>query len=170
MKNIKKHLILSFICFFSFITPSQASDVTKAGASNVKPIESIDINKYLQCEKTTQDLEIQNLKKELSDKDKIISVQKKRIKTLSEANSEMQTNKYRYNVKVDRKNQENISEQYNISKKDNFEELKTSQPGNSLITNQKTTMEDLYHQLTEVLKEEIEKGYVSIKFYNGNVK
>lgn len=162
MKNIKKHLILSFIFFFSFITPSQASDV--------KPIESSDINKSLQCEKTTQDLEIQNLKKELSDKEKIISVQKKRIKTLIEANSEMQTNKYSYNVKVDQKNLENFREQYNISNKDNSEELKTNQSGNSLTSNQNTTMEDLYHQLTEAFKEEIEKGDVSIKFYKSNVK
>lgn len=165
-----KYLFLSFIWFFPFLTPSQAFDISKVGTSNVKPVKSRDINEYMPGEKTTRDSEIQNLKKELSNKDKIIFEQKKRIKALTEATVEMQNEKHRYDMKVDRKNQESFSEKYKMSKKDNFEELKASQPGNSLSSNQKTTMKNLYDQLTDVLQEEIEKGYVRIEFYKGKTK
>jgi hypothetical protein len=120
-------------------------------------------------EKTTQDIEIQKLKKELSNKDKIISEQKNLIKTLMEENLDLQT-KYRYYMKVDKKNQEGFGEKYKMSKNDDFDDLKGSQPGKSLTSNQKTTMDNLYHQLSEVFQEEIEKGQVSIKFYKSNIK
>jgi hypothetical protein len=86
-----------------------------------------------------------------------------------EENLDLQT-KYRYYMKVDKKNQEGFGEKYKMSKNDDFDDLKGSQPGKSLTSNQKTTMDNLYHQLTDVFQEEIEKGHVSIKFYKSNIK
>jgi hypothetical protein len=180
MRNIKKYIFMTIIWFFFLLTSSHAFDVTRAGTSNVEPLESAfdpfsfelvtkKDNKDMLSEKTTQDIEIQKLKKELSNKDKIISEQKNWIRTLMEENVDLQT-KYRYYMKVDKKNQDGFGEKYKMSKNDNFDDLKGSQPGKSLTSNQKTTMDNLYHQLTEVFQEEIEKGHVSIKFYKSNIK
>ena len=124
MRNMKKYIFITIIWFFSLLTSSHAFDVKRAGTSNVEPLESVfeplsfepvtkKDNKDMLSEKTTQDIEIQKLKKELSDKDKIISEQNNLIKTLIEENVDLQT-KYRYHMKVDKKSHEGFGEKYKM--------------------------------------------------------
>ena len=180
MRNMRRYIFITIICLFSLLTSSHAFDDTKEGTSNVEASESFfdpvsfemvtkKDHKDMLREKSTQDIEIQKLKEELSAKDKIISQQKNLIKTLKEESVDRQT-KYRHYMKVDKKTQEDSGEEYKMNKNNNFAELRERQPEKSLTSNQKTTMENLYHQLTDALREEIKQDHVSIKLYKSNIK
>ena len=56
------------------------------------------------------------------------------------------------------------------NKNSNFADLRKSHPEKPLTSNQRTTMENLYHQLTDALQEEIKQDHVSLKFYKSNIK
>jgi hypothetical protein len=126
----------------------------------------------LLSEKMALDIEMLKLKKELSIKDKKITEQKDRITTLNQGNMELQT-KYKYDMKVAKEKQEEFSENYEKCKRTKNEiidALKARQRGESLTSDQKNTMGDLYHQLEQQLQKEIEKGQIRLKLYRRKVK
>ena len=113
------------------------------------------------------DIEIQKLKKELSDANKKMAEQENRITTLMHENMVLQS-KYEYDMKVAKKRQEEFRGKYEMcrqARNEKIDALQTRQRGGSLTSDQKKTTEGLYRQLQEQLQEEIKKGKIKIELH-----
>jgi len=135
-------------------------------------IVSKKVHEDLLSEKAELDIQIQKLKMELSDKDKELIEQKNRITTLRQENMELQT-KYKEDMKVAEERQEELREKYERYKKkvnEKIEELKTGYRVKPPSSDQKETMEDLYHQLEKQLQEGIEKGQIKLELHRKKIE
>ena len=116
---------------------------------------------------TRLDVEMQKLKKELSDANKKIAGQKNRITTLMHENMVLQS-KYEYDMKLAKERQEDLRGKYEMcrqSRNEKIDALQTRRRGESLTSDQKNTTEDLYRRLEQQLQEEIKKGKIKLELH-----
>jgi len=81
--------------------------------------------------------------------------------------------KYKEDMKIAKEKQEELRERYERYKKkinEKIDELKAGYRVKPTSSDQKETMEDLYHQLEQQLQEGIEKGQIKLKLHRKKIK